>query len=305
VCSLATLLLAAGGCSTTEYATAVVQQDTTYGRLNEAVMGSSAQLLQRGDIVDAKRYTTADGLELDVWVMGHAKDAAARGTVIMVHGLGDSKITYMRLGRAMAARGFDVVLPDMRAHGRSTGKYVTYGAHEKDDLKLIADDLLARKVIAEPLYVLGASVGGLEAIQYAALDPRIKGVIALAPPKDFHTMVEIVMRTNAPFMSPADIDKVAARAGEIAGFNPAEVSAITAVAKLKCPLLLIHGQVDTSIPIANSQAIYAAAPGPKELDTIPFAGHIGVLYLPDDQILKNLLRLADGKVGGATTQPAP
>ena len=42
---------------------------------------------------------------------------------------------------------------------------------------------------------------------------------------------------------------------------------------VKAPLLVVHGEEDDVIPVAMGRAVYAAANGPKEIVTLPGAGH--------------------------------
>ena len=44
-----------------------------------------------------------------------------------------------------------------------------------------------------------------------------------------------------------------------------------------CPILLIHGDQDPTVPVANSQALYQAAGEPKELYIVKNAAHGGFL----------------------------
>ena len=62
--------------------------------------------------------------------------------------------------RRFTALGFDVVAYDSRAHGNSTGDACTYGYFEKDDLRLVLDQLNASNVV-----LLGTSLGAAVALQ--------------------------------------------------------------------------------------------------------------------------------------------
>ena len=89
--------------------------------------------------------------------------------------------------------------------------------------------------------------------------------MAVTPYKDADTMMRRHLAFTAPAMSQADVAEVIAGAGEMADFDPAEASTVAAAAKLDCPLLLVHGLIDISVPLEHSQAIYDAASEPKEL----------------------------------------
>jgi len=296
-----------GGCSTDQYARKLIEQDTTYGKINEAMMGSSEQLRKRGKIFAGARHAMPDGTEIDAWVLKASGEGvnSLRGTVGVLHGLCDSKVTYMRLARDLTRKGFDVVLIDLRAHGRSSGKQVTYGALEKHDVKRVLDRLLAEKTIGEPLYLMGKSIGAATAIQCAAIEPRIRGVVALAPYRDMRSVCWRFVKTRlAPFMSAEDFEKVLARAGEIGKFDPAEASTLDAIRKVACPVLLMHGRLDTIIPHEDSQVLYAAAAGSKALEVIPYLGHVGLLFGREGKVVEAIEQVASGKLPAPTSQPA-
>lgn len=291
------------GCTVDQYAGMLIKQDTTYGKVNEAVVGSSKQLVDRKVISAARRYTMPDNVEIDVWVLKAKPEVEAQGTVLVLHGLCDSKVTYLRLARMLSDKGFDVVLPDLRAHGRSTGKHVTYGALEKQDQKRVVEALLKEKVIGEPLYVFGADLGGSVAILYAAIDPRVQGVMAVAPSRDMRSMCRRFFSRNAILLNEQQFEKVIARAGEMGKFDPSQASALADVAKVRCPLLLVHGKLDLLVPYSDSEALHAAAGGPKELEIITFLDHFGVVFAREPSIVKGIEKVVSGRLS-ATTQPA-
>jgi len=77
----AAFLLVASGCSIDRDAQVLVVPDTAPGQLMEALSGTSAQLLQRGEISSACTINAVDGVPLDVWTI-KAVGVPARGTVI-------------------------------------------------------------------------------------------------------------------------------------------------------------------------------------------------------------------------------
>ena len=224
-----------------------------------------------------RRIKTDDGVDIDLWVInsrrkgagGATTRPAARGTVVILHPLLVGKSWFLHTGVTLAGRGWDVVLMDLRAHGYSGGKYMTWGAKEKHDVKTVVDTLLAEGAIAEPIYALGSSFGASVAIQYAAIDARCRGVMAFAPPRNCHEITRRMMLLE----SEEDFRAALARAGEMADFDPKEASAEAAAAKLKCPLILVHGYLDVIVPYQHGQAVFKAAPEPKKLITLWADGH--------------------------------
>jgi len=272
------MLAVSSGCSTDFYAKCLVKHNTSKGKTAIWWLGSAEKLLARGKISSHHRIPTADGIKLDVWVIkARGKDSESpprsRGTVIILHGILDSKARFFDMAQEMANLGYNVVLVDHRAHGRSEGIYTTFGAKEKFDARDVIDSLLKSGQIAEPLYVFGHSMGAAIAVQYAAVDPRCKAVMAVAP----YTDMRDAARRFVPFMKADKFEEVVKRGGELGEFNPDDASAIIAAGQLTIPLLVVHGRIDAIVPHSHGTAVYDAANVNKKLVTFPMHGHVSLL----------------------------
>ncbi len=249
------------------------------GRLRLAHIGNADDLLAAGRIDKHIRFSPADNVELDVWLIrGRGPTAPTTpdntpGTVLILHGLWDSKARFFRLGELLASRGFDVVLPDLRRHGDSAGGFTTFGALEKRDMLALTTSLRAAGDIRGPLWVFGFSMGAAITVQYAAIDPLVRGAVAAAPFAD----AKRITRRTVPLMSSDKFDAVWARAAEMAGFDPNDTSTVEAARSLRCPLIVIHGRLDMVVPYSHGRAVFEAAPQPKRLYTVGWAGHPALL----------------------------
>jgi pimeloyl-ACP methyl ester carboxylesterase len=301
---IAALLIA--GCGSNQYALQIAQLETARGKIDEDLKGTAEQLIQRKTIDNHEVCPMADGVEIDVWEIdartsdGSGKLEKPLGTVVILHQAGSSKASYpfMGTGERLAKMGYDVVLPDLRAHGRSTGKYTTYGVKESDDVKAVVDSLLAAGTVHEPVYTMGMGLGAATAIQYAAKDPRCKGVVAMTPFKDLRSYV----RPQLLLLSQQDFDKAIERAGEIADFDPAATSVVVAAGKTNAALFLCHGMLDMSVPAEDVKEIYAAAPGPKKLVLVtPGPEELAMWSILEDWIADKVNTVASG---GLEAKPA-
>ena len=92
----------------------------------------------------------------------------ARGTIVLVHGLGEHIGRYEHVAASLNGRGWRVVGYDQRGHGASEGKRGCLAS--KDDLLLdlarVVDNVRAEAAL--PLVLLGHSMGGLIAARFAA-----------------------------------------------------------------------------------------------------------------------------------------
>ncbi|HDY65975.1 MAG TPA: alpha/beta fold hydrolase [Phycisphaerae bacterium] len=286
------------GCSADFYAHRLVNHNTSPGKIHLIALGTAEQMLRDGRIDRHRLIAMADGVQIDVWcLLGRDKaqlnpteKSPSGGTVVILHGLLDSKASYFRLARRLAKMGYDVVLPDLRAHGASGGRYITFGAKEHRDVKAVLDALVDDGTVRGPIHVFGVSMGASIAIQYAAADPRCKSVMAVAPFKDLTS----IARNFLPLMKTEKYQEVLARAGEIADFDPADASALRAVKKLTCRLLIVHGDSDAIVPFKHGQAIYQAAETPKRLIRVPFIGHSTILVGREKWFARHVDMLARG-----------
>lgn len=109
---------------------------------------------------------TADGLTLHVqhWP---ANDPA-RGTVLIVHGLGEHIGRYATLASRLNGWGWHAVGHDQRGHGRSDGARGAIARRDAllHDLALVIDAVKAG--LPAPLVLLGHSLGGLVAARFVA-----------------------------------------------------------------------------------------------------------------------------------------
>jgi len=109
---------------------------------------------------------TADGLRLHLrrW----PASGAARGTVLIVHGLGEHIGRYAQVAADLNRAGWHVLGYDQRGHGHSDGARGALNAPDDllADLARCVD--LARAALPAPLVLLGHSLGGLIAARFVA-----------------------------------------------------------------------------------------------------------------------------------------
>ncbi|MFP4355363.1 MAG: alpha/beta hydrolase [Phycisphaerae bacterium] len=264
------------GCTPEQRARVLIDHGSTVGTFRLAMLGSVESLLDSGRIDAHERVRLDDGVRIDTWVLrarNLPEGAESRGTAVLLHGLWDSKARFFGLAQRLAGAGFDVILPDNRAHGNSSGQYITWGAKEKGDVKTVVDTMIQRHDLSAEVYVVGLSMGGCIAVQYAAHDPRVQGVLAIAPAAGARE----VFRRMFPFSSDASLDEAIEKAGQMASFQPSRASAVQAASRLRCPLIVVHGRMDMTVPISHGRAIHRAAAGPKVIHEIPLAGHYTVI----------------------------
>jgi alpha-beta hydrolase superfamily lysophospholipase len=109
-----------------------------------------------------------------------------KAVICFVHGYGDHSSRHGNLVSALSKSGFSLYAFDLRGHGRSPGKrgHIDSWAQFREDLQR-----LLRLVEAQspdlPLFLMGYSLGGLIAADYALHNPGVlKGLVLMAPGLD-------------------------------------------------------------------------------------------------------------------------
>lgn len=117
-------------------------------------------------------------------------------TLILLHGKGQRKEIWYYLSRNLTRTGFGFLAPDLRGHGQSQtgpdGKPLTYkqfktGKVDNDyeamtlDVQAGVDFLKSQGVDESSIGLIGTDLGGIIAIRYAAVHPKIPYVVMLSP----------------------------------------------------------------------------------------------------------------------------
>jgi uncharacterized protein len=207
--------------------------------------------------------------------------------VLLFHGVSDSRTGMLPHAEFLLRHGYSVVMMDARGHGDSGGNLVTYGWKERYDTVAITNALYATERVKR-LFALGVSMGAAVALESAAVEPRISGVVAEDPFASLreagydYTGLDFSPWLGKTLFRPAVIVAmdIIEREG---GFNPDEVSPETAVRERRFPILLICATRDHRIPCRHAQRIARAARGQTELWVVRGAGHAAALgYAPPE-----------------------
>jgi uncharacterized protein len=201
--------------------------------------------------------------------------------VILLHGVGDSRLGMYGYGRWLLANNYSVLLPDARAHGLSGGELATYGLLEADDIHQWVEWLVNdQKPVC--IFGLGESMGAAQLLQSLRAEPRFCAVVAESP---FETFREVAyarfgrqFRTGPwlgrTFFRPTiEVGMLFVRLKY--GFNMESASPADVVASTHIPVMLIHGLADRNIPPYHSEDIRLRNPSEVTLWEVPAAVHTG------------------------------
>jgi uncharacterized protein len=201
--------------------------------------------------------------------------------VLLFHGVSDNRTGMTGQAALLLRHGYCVIMMDGRAHGESGGNMATFCWLERRDTQAIIDSIYATEPVRN-LFALGSSMGAAIALQSAAVDPRIAGVVAES---SFSDLREVTYDYAGLHWSPM-LGKTLFRPGtwtvistaqKEGGFSVDEVSPEKSVSVRPFPVLLICDGSDQIIPCRHTRRIFRTATGPKELWEVPGADHASAI----------------------------
>jgi uncharacterized protein len=222
---------------------------------------------------DTVTLKTEKGIFIEAWY--GKTDSAAKGTVILFHGLTVNKGNVLPEADEFRYQGYNVMLVDFRAHGNSGGSNTTIGVREAEEVKL-AYDYVAQK--GEKKIILWGSSMGAVTIAKALADYAIKpsGVILEMPFASLqeHLQARARMIGFAGFPEKPFGFFVTCWMGIERGFNGFKHKTTTYAKKINCPVLLQCGALDMYVLKSETDKVYNAIASPnKKLVTYDRANH--------------------------------
>lgn len=198
---------------------------------------------------------------------------------IILHGYRSTPNSVLTIGEHFSEKGYNVLIPSMRACADSDGEYVGMGWLDKEDLKCWINLIIEENKDAE-IILHGSSMGAATVLMISGdeLPANVKSIIA----DSGYTSVwdifasEAKARFNLPEFPVLNMFKIVAN--RKAKYDIKEASALEQVKKSKTPILFIHGNKDDFVPEYMCEKLYDAANCKKEKLIIDGAGHTDGKY---------------------------
>lgn len=250
--------------------------------------GSPADL---GLAFDSVRFPTLRGRCLSGWLL---PATGATRTVIVLHGWGSNAEQMLPLAQPLHQAGLNVLLFDARNHGASDGDTFSSLPRFAEDLGA-AISWLQRQQPSRSTWiaVLGHSVGAGAALFEATRNPRIDAVISIGA---FADPAQVTERYLARLHLPGFIVELTKRYVEwVIGHRFATIAPVNSIRRVLCPVLLVHGDQDRTVPLEDAKRIAAAAdPTRVRLFVVAGAGHDSVdkVEAHADQLIAFLMLMA-------------
>lgn len=252
---------------------------TPFGKYYDYIVASD-QWLSEHHAKDID-ITSADGLRLHgLWIPAENP----RGTILFAHGYRSTFLVDFGLAFPFYhERGMNLLIPDQRAHGKSEGRFITFGVKESNDMRRWLDYHNTAFGCC-PVILSGISMGASTMLYLAdqVLPENVCGIIAdcgFTSPKDiicevFHRVIHL---PAVPSIWVADL-----LARVLAGFSFYEKDTRKTLAKCRLPILMVHGKEDSFVPCKMTEDGFAACTGLKEVLLVEGADH-GLSFVKDPE----------------------
>jgi putative redox protein len=199
-------------------------------------------------------------------VLHHPAGGQPGGTVILCHGMESNKNSekLIYLGRALAAQEILALRFDFSYAGESSGKFedITYSG-ELDDLR--AAYAFAQNYHAGKTAIFGSSMGGTVALLFAAEEQSIAALVTLAAPLHPENFPKRIL-TAGQLQEWRDCGFTLYNGRRLNVSLLEDLQALDVAAsakKISCPVLILHGDADEVVPVAEARELDGCLRGAK------------------------------------------
>lgn len=195
---------------------------------------------------------TADGEKIVAW---HVPPQAGRPVIIFFHGNGEVIAWRVPRFRELVAEGIGLIAVSYRGYGGSTGSPSEAG--------LIADagaayTFAAARYAPQRIVLWGYSLGSGVAVALASK----------------HQVGKLIL--EAPFTSAADVGAAAFPFLPVRWLLKDTFRSDERIGAVRAPLLVMHGEKDTVVPVRFGEQLFALANEPKRIVRFPQGDHVNL-----------------------------
>lgn len=227
----------------------------------------------KDDDYEELTITSKDGFKLKGYL--YNKNPISKKVILITHGYTVNHIICTQFMKMFFELGFNVLLIDVRAHGKSEGKYTTYGIKEREDMSLWINKI--KEIYGDNILLglHGQSMGGATVLMCSKIRNDINFIISDCPYSNGRDILRYKFKqSNVPFFPIYQLVNFKIKSKY--GFDMDDVSPIDDIKESKVPVLFIHGTSDTTTPPWMSKEMYKTKSGANDkLLLVKDGKHVG------------------------------
>ena len=209
------------------------------------------------------RLPTANRKSLFAWFIPASRERRDRRSpaVVLIHGWGGNAETLLPLAQPLHEAGFTLLLVDARCHGQSDEDSFASMPRFAEDISHAVAWLKQREDVSkEAITAIGHSVGAGAVLLSASWANDFAAVVSIAA---FTHPVAMMRRWFAekgiPYRPIGWL--MLAYVEWVIGHRFDAIAPINTIGQVRCPVLLVHGAEDTTVPVSEAYAIHANRSG--------------------------------------------
>lgn len=216
-----------------------------------------------------------DGLELKAEYLPQATQKEKHKLMILVHGYTSRGTLLEDYAKMFYDLGYDLLIPDLRGHGRSEGDYIGFGWPDRLDIVDWCNKVVDHYHGQVEIGLWGISMGGATVMMASGehLPSQVKAIIEDCGYTS--TKAELDYQLKQQFNLPSfPIEPLTSAYVDYKDhYNFEESDSLAQLKKNKLPMLFIHGTEDKFVPFDMVEECYDATKGPRELYVVKGAHH--------------------------------
>ena len=245
-------------------------KDIIYAEYNDENLNDAQKWLEEKSNYSDKYIESYDKLQLHSYVVSQNSNKWA----IVVHGYGGSGKLMSDKSKYFYDMGYNVLIPDLRGHGKSEGDYIGMGWKDRLDIISWINFIIKENPNAE-IVLHGTSMGAATVLMTSGenLPSNVKAIVAdcayTSAWDEFSYQLETYLKVPSSYI--LNVTNMVTKLK--AGYSLKEASALESVKKATVPILFIHGDKDKFVPYSMMDKLYDATISPKEKLTIEGGEH--------------------------------
>ena len=245
-------------------------KDIIYAEYNDENLNDAQKWLEEKSNYSDKYIESYDKLQLHSYVVSQNSNKWA----IVVHGYGGSGKLMSDKSKYFYDMGYNVLITDLRGHGKSEGDYIGMGWKDRLDIISWINFIIKENPNAE-IVLHGTSMGAATVLMTSGenLPSNVKAIVAdcayTSAWDEFSYQLETYLKVPSSYI--LNVTNMVTKLK--AGYSLKEASALECVKKATVPILFIHGDKDKFVPYSMMDKLYDATISPKEKLTIEGGEH--------------------------------